>query len=104
MPAFTKRELIVEVSNRTGKSQQEVSDILHTTLECVMQQLSKGQDVSLRRFGTFRTKLKQARQAHKPDQPEDKFQVPARASVRFRPSQEMRDRVQAATPTLQRRD
>lgn len=103
MSSFSKRELVVEVSNRTGLSQGEVSKVLETSMETIIKSLAQGRDVSLRRFGIFRVKLRRARQAHSPKAPGQSFAIPARAVVKFRAGLEMKKRVEQGTPELMKK-
>ena len=53
---MTKLELISNVSKKTGISNNEVTSVLECFFDTVMTQMSEGDNISIRGFGTFLNK------------------------------------------------
>lgn len=58
---MNKTELIGEVSRKTGYKEKYVGDVITATVEVIMKQVSKNDDVRLIGFGTFSKKKRAAR-------------------------------------------
>ena len=57
----TKRDLVIDIANRTGLTQQKVFEVLQLTMNDITRHLAHGDQVVMRNFGTFqvrRTKKK----------------------------------------------
>ncbi len=93
MPSVTKHDLVVDITNQTGLTQSQVSSVLQQFFEEVQKNLQDNHDVALRGFGTFEIVLSKARVGRNPNKPHKDVHIPARASVKFRPSREMKERV-----------
>ena len=104
MPNITKRDLVVELSNRTSQTQGLVFELLQSTLDLITEQLAAGNDVTLRRFGTFELRVAKAKVGRNPNKQGSEMQIPARTVVKFKPGTELKDQVangkMALTSTL----
>lgn len=100
MATVTKRHLVTRISNDTGLTQYEVAEVLQQALEQITESLAVGDKVTLRRFGAFEIKEAKAKLGRNPRKPSDEVMIPARAVVKFKPGNEMRDKVAATLPII----
>lgn len=100
MATVTKRELVVELSNRTGLTQSQTFDLFQHMLDMITEELAKGNEVTLRRFGTFEVRVTKPKIGRNPNKPGSDMQIPARAVVRFKPGNEMKAQVAGVLPKL----
>tara|TARA_B110000116_G_C16735042_1_gene535599 strand:+ start:266 stop:556 length:291 start_codon:yes stop_codon:yes gene_type:complete len=63
---MTKLDLVNESSQITGFSKVETELVLDSLLNCIKLSLSKGERIDIRGFGSFFTKVKNAREARNP--------------------------------------
>ncbi|MCL4108438.1 UNVERIFIED_CONTAM: hypothetical protein GTU68_046131 [Idotea baltica] len=100
MATITKRDLVVKISNETGKTQQEVFDIIQHFVEQVTSSLANNDDVVLRNFGAFQVTKTKPKIGRNPNKPEAAVPIPARAVVKFKPGKELKERVAKVLPQL----
>ena len=89
---LTKREIVLEIYEKTGFPQKQIQDTVQMTLDIVMDALAAGRNVELRNFGVFEVKRRAARKARNPRTGEKVF-VPEKFVVTFKPGKEMEERV-----------
>jgi nucleoid DNA-binding protein len=90
---LTKRDLVIRISEETGRMQHEVFDIIQKTLDCIAQTLAQGDRVELRNFGVFEVQVRKARVGRNPRSPAREVTIPQRAIVKFKAGKEMRSEV-----------
>lgn len=95
--AVTKRDLVIEVTNRLGLVQNNVLKIVQGTLDAITDALADGNRLELRGFGVFDVKVKKSRPARNPRTGE-KVMLPTRRVVTFKPGKKMRQMVEAGGP------
>ncbi|MEM7011528.1 MAG: HU family DNA-binding protein [Verrucomicrobiota bacterium] len=100
METITKRDLVLEVSEDTGLTQQQVFAVVQSMLDTMVDQLADGNEVVLRNFGTFQVKKTKPKVGRNPNKPGTDMPIPARAVVKFRPGKEMKERVAEVLPKL----
>ena len=100
MATITKRDIVMELSNRTGMTQNQVSDVFQAGIDLIIEELAKGNDIALRRFGTYEVRLTKPKVGRNPNKPNIEVQIPPRAVVRFKPGKELKEVVAAALPRL----
>ena len=106
MSTLTKRELIQRITDRLGSTsdhgltEKQVQAVLYCMIEEMTESLAEGRNVALRDFGTFLLTARKPKLGRNPKEPDQVVPIPARASVRFRPSTEVREKVAAALPYL----
>ena len=100
MATFTKREIVLNISNETGMVQHDVFSVVQKTLDQIIEALARGDNVELRNFGVFEVKLTKPRIGRNPNVPGSRFEIPARASVRFKTGKIMKQRVSQLTAKL----
>lgn len=107
MPVLTKRQLTLIVTetfqDESSVSQQLVSDVLQSLIETVADSLAKGDSVVMRRFGTFEVRETKAKLGRNPKSPDVTYNIPARATVKFKPGKELRDKVAASREVVRER-
>lgn len=85
MPAnLTKREIVLEIYEKTGFPQKEIVDTVQMTLDIVMRALSEGRNVELRNFGVLEVQRRKSRIGRNPNKPEAEVVIPERAVVKFK--------------------
>ena len=95
---LTKRDIVLEIYEKTGFSQKEVRETVQLTLDTIAHALAQGKNVELRNFGVFEVKVRKARIGRNPNAPESDVPIPPRAVVKFKPGKEMREAVIKLTP------
>jgi nucleoid DNA-binding protein len=100
MKTITKRDLVVKISNETGMKQQQVFDIIQKTLDTVIDSLAAGDEVVLRKFGSFQVRKAKQKIGRNPKNPGKDVVIPARAIVKFKPGKEMKEKVAMLLPEL----
>ena len=63
---MTKRELVIDVAERLGYTQNEVSAVVQATLETIVTTLAQGNRLEVRNFGVFEIKKRDARIGRNP--------------------------------------
>jgi DNA-binding protein HU-beta len=79
------RELIDQLSSKTGRSKKEIKELLGVTVEKLTEQLSDGKGVSVPDLGTFSTKTTEEKKVYNPHY-EDYIMVPPKRTVEFSPA------------------
>jgi len=93
---ITKRDIVIELSNRTGETQAHVFDIFQAALDLMTEELAKGHEITLRRFGTFEVKVTKPKVGRNPNKPGTDMKIPAKAVVKFKPGKEMKGHLAGA--------
>ncbi len=100
MATITKRDLVIKVSDETGKTQQEVFGVVQKLLDTVTASLANNDEVVLRNFGVFQVKETKAKVGRNPKNPKVEVKIPARAVVKFQPGKELKEKVARLLPEL----
>jgi nucleoid DNA-binding protein len=95
MANITKRDLVIELSNKLGLRQQDVLALVDGFIEQVSASLERGDEVTLRTFGTFELRKAKSKIGRNPKKPGDSVIIPERFVVRFKPGLELKHRVAA---------
>ena len=95
---MTKRDLVVQISNETNLTQQDVMLVVQKTLDHIREAVSSGKTVELRNFGVFEVKVRKARIGRNPNSPQTDVKIPPRVIVKFKAGKEMREGVQKLAP------
>ncbi|HUI32890.1 MAG: HU family DNA-binding protein [Dysgonamonadaceae bacterium] len=82
---MTNKELIAELSERLGWTQIKVSEVLAETIEQMNTKLAENASITIPNFGVFQTRKKSERISVNP-QTQQRFLVPPKISVNFKPS------------------
>jgi len=81
---LTKREIVLEIYQKTGFPQKEVQQSVQMALDIIQDALSAGRNVELRNFGVLEVQVRKARIGRNPNRPETEVIIPTRAVVKFK--------------------
>ena len=81
---LTKREIVLEIYNKTGFPQKQVVDTVQLTLDIIQKAWADGRNVELRNFGVLEVQVRKARIGRNPNKPEAEVVIPQRAVVKFK--------------------
>ncbi len=109
MPTITKRELVMKVTDRLGLNginitQQNVHKVVQSVIGEITESLAQGDNVVLRKFGTFEVREMKEKIGRNPKDPSRDVIIPARAVVRFKPSNEMKEKVATTLQFIRERN
>ena len=89
---LTKAQIVEEVAEQIGYTQNQSSEMIETLLEIIKRTLESGDDVLVSGFGKFCVKTKNERRGRNPATGEDMMLEP-RNVVTFRCSRKLRDKI-----------
>ncbi len=81
---LTKREIVLEIYQKTGFPQKDVQITVQMALDIIQNALSEGRNVELRNFGVLEVQVRKARIGRNPNKPETEVIIPTRAVVKFK--------------------
>ncbi len=87
---LTKRDIVLEIYEKTGFPQKEVRDTVHMTLDVIARALAQGRNVELRNFGVFEVQVRKSRIGRNPNKPEKDVVIPKRAVIKFKSGKELK--------------
>ncbi len=90
-----KIDIINLVSDDTGLSKVKAEEAVDTIIETVKESLGRGESVTLRRFGSFEVRKKNARVGRNPKTGRE-APISARKVVRFKAGRHFKDAVNGA--------
>ena len=96
--ALTKRELVIDVAERLGFTQNEVAGVVQTTLDSILEALARGDRLEIRNFGVFETKRRNARTGRNP-RTGDAVPIQRKRVVSFKPGKAIKEMVDGAVET-----
>lgn len=101
MATITKRDIVSHVTNKLeNPTKVQVAEIVQATIDYITRSLARGDDVALRKFGTFEVRCAPPKIGRNPKDATYPIPIPARAIVRFKPGKEMKDKVAQVLPKL----
>ena len=89
---MNKTELIAAVAQSTGVTKKDAEHIVNATFDTIAAQVAEGQRVQISGFGTFETKVRQARVGRNPKTNEP-VQIAASTIPTFKPAKARKDMV-----------
>ena len=92
---MTKKEIAHEVAERTRTTNLAAIVAVQATLDVIGAALCQGKRIELRGFGVFEPKIRASRSGRNP-RTGIRVQVPAKRTVKFRPTAEMEVVVESA--------
>ena len=87
---LTKRDIVLDIYDKTDFAQKEVRETVQLTLEAIVSALSKGRNVELRNFGVFEVQVRKSRIGRNPNKPETDVVIPKRAVIKFKAGKELK--------------
>jgi len=100
MANVTKKEIVEEISRRTGMTQAETKEVFESLLEAIAQSLRAGRNIELRGFGRFKVRSRKARTARNP-RTWEVVEVPGGLKPVFEASKELRELLNAPDHDLE---
>jgi DNA-binding protein HU-beta len=88
---MNKASLIDQISNETGLNRKQVANTVDTMLDVIMEELKKGNEVSLTGFGTFLTRTRHARGGVNPQNPTERIKIPEVRVAKFKTGKTLKD-------------
>lgn len=82
---MTKAEIVTNIANKTGIEKDEVKKVVELFMDEVRNSLETGEDVFLRKFGSFIVK-KRAAKVGRNISKQESIQIPAHAIPAFKPA------------------
>lgn len=89
---MNKSELIDAIAELTELTKKDAEKSLNATLDAIYKSLSKGEEVSIANFGSFKVKKRNARKGRNPRTGEE-MDIPAKNVVNFSPGKNLRESV-----------
>jgi nucleoid DNA-binding protein len=90
----TKRELVIEIAEQLGYTQNEVADVVQMTLDTITECLAEGHRLEIRNFGVFEVKQRDARMGRNPRTGQE-VPITHKRVASFKPGKALKERVQA---------
>lgn len=90
---MTKRELVIQVAERLGYTQNEVASVVQTTLDAITESLAEGQRLEIRNFGVFELRTRDARIGRNPRTGEE-VPITEKRVASFKPGKALKELVQ----------
>jgi nucleoid DNA-binding protein len=87
---FTKRDIVLNIYEKTGLPQKEVREVVQLTLDAIADALADGRNVELRNFGVFEVQVRKSRIGRNPNKPEKDVIIPKRAVIKFKAGKELK--------------
>lgn len=87
---LTKRDIVLEIYEKTGFPQKEVRATVQFTLDAIAAALAEGRNVELRNFGVFEVQLRKSRIGRNPNKPQTDVVIPDRAVIKFKAGKELK--------------
>lgn len=91
---MTKAELVAEITKVTGSTKQDSERVLNGVFDSIKEALSKGEEVRLTGFGSFKVNGRAARTGRNPRTGQE-IKIAASKVPAFRPGKELKDAVNA---------
>jgi len=101
---FYKKEIIDEISDRLDLTQTLTSKMFHMAVEIISRELVETNNVVVRDFGTFETRIAKGRPGRNPKDPEKTIAIPDRVVVKFQAGKSLREEVVRTLPKVKKRD
>lgn len=108
MATITKRELANKITDTLGSrgvkiTTQEVLEMIQVMIDETSEALARGDTVTMRKFGTFEVREMKAKIGRNPKSPGKEVVIPARAAVRFKPGNELKEKVASSLQVIRER-
>ena len=91
--ALTKGDLVAAVADKAGLTKKAAGDALEAVIGAVTKELSKGGQVTITGFGTFKVSSRKARTGVNPQNPSQKIQIPASKVPTFKAGKKLKEAV-----------
>jgi DNA-binding protein HU-beta len=89
---MNKENLVEKIAEKFSFTKKQALEVVNFVFDQIVENLKKGEDVSISGFGTFKVKVRKARTAINPRTGE-KVEVPAKKVAKFTPSKNLKDAI-----------
>jgi nucleoid DNA-binding protein len=89
---MTKKDIVIKIAEDTELKQIDVKRAVQSTLDLIIEALTKGETVELRNFGIFKVKSRKSRVGRNP-KTGVAVPIPEKRIVSFKPGMVMKKRV-----------
>lgn len=89
----TKKDMAIEIAEKTGLTQIAVSQVIQAFMDAVVDELLAGRNVEFRNFGVFKVVKTSPRMGRNPKKPDQLVPIPARLKVRFKMGKELKSKL-----------
>ena len=104
MATITKREIVKRICDHPDLkwefSHRQAANVVQLAIDTIIESLANGDTVALRRFGSFHVVETKEKVGRNPKEPEKTVVIPPRATVKFKPGKEMKEKVAQVLPKL----
>ena len=90
---MNKAQLIDALAAKTNFAKKDVETLVEQFQDVIMEQLKKGEEVTLAGFGTFLAVDRQGRKGVNPRKPSETIQIPTVRVPKFRPGKNLKEAV-----------
>lgn len=91
---MNKKEIVSKLAETTNLSKTDTQKVLDGFLDIVMEEIQKGQDITLVGFGTFSASERAARSGRNPKTGET-IEIPATKVPKFKPGKTFKDKIKS---------
>ncbi len=88
---MNKASLVEKIAQETGVSKKQSEDMVNSMVDIIIDQLKKGDEVSITGFGTFETMVRYARGGVNPQNPSERIKIPEVRVAKFRTGKRLKD-------------
>lgn len=90
---MTKQDLVNAAADKAGVTKKAAGEVIDAMLASITKSLSKGDNVTITGFGTFRVSKRAARTGVNPRNPSEKIKIPAMKLPAFKAGKSLKDAV-----------
>ena len=90
MAKIGKKELVKKVAESLNISQKETQAVIDKTIEKIVEEVKKGNEIVFLGFGTFKQKINKEKEGINP-QTKEKIKIPASKTIAFKASSKLRE-------------
>jgi len=88
---MNKAKLCEKLAERVGLTKKQCEDVIDTFEEITIEELKKGETVTLTGFGTFRARKRESRMGVNPQNPSEKIRIPTVIVPKFKAGKKLKD-------------
>jgi len=100
---LTKADIVRQIAQGTGLTKTDTAAVVDSFIESVIEAMEQGQHIEIRGFGTFRTVVRAPRTGRNP-RTGSEVKISSRRAPTFKPSKELRARVEQDSTTGEKKD
>ena len=90
MAKIGKKELVKKVAESLNISQKEIQAVIDKTIEKIVEEVKKGNEIVFLGFGTFKQKINKEKEGINP-QTKEKIKIPASKTISFKASSKLKE-------------